>query len=500
MKHKFIYNPTVLILLLVAVNIISYFVFARIDLTTNKKYSLSPVSKNMIKKVDKDISVTLFISEGLSQDKVKIGREFKHLLKEYKTISNKSFTITTINPDTDAKELLALESGIHPFPQESAEGHMVKVQKIYFGAIIQIGNKRSVIPIITHNTPLEYEVTRMLKEACDTVKPKIGFLFGHNEMLLGSQLTQLNLELSRNAQVEHMHIDQFTDLNDYKVICIVGPKDSFGKEEINRLQQYLQQGGRLFIALQHAIGQLNSSQSNGFINRVGIEDMLENFGLKINYDFVVDNYCGQIRVQSQGPFYRHRVEISFPYIPAIQKFSSHVITKGLNIVSLPFASSMTNVKTTSAYTFIPLAQTSPLSGVQEVPVFFDIQKTWTKHDFNRPNNVVAALLNNEDNKSAIIAISNASFMEDYDYDALRLDNIRFAINSIEWLADDSGLIKLRNKYFVNQTLEPVSNSYRTFLKYFNFFLPIVITLLIALFQYRQYKIKRQRRSQSGYID
>lgn len=500
MKNKFIYNPVFLILSLVAVNIVSYFVFARIDLTSNKKYSLSPVSKNMIKKVDKDISVTLFMSDGLSQDKVKLGREFKHLLKEYKTLSNKSFTINTLVPDTEEKESFALESGIQPFSQEIMERDMVKIQKIYFGATIQIGNKKSIIPLIGKFTPLEYEITRLLKEACDTTKPVIGFLKGHNEMLL-KDISQITNELSRSMQVEGMYIDHFTDLNEYNVICIVGPKDSFSKDEIQRLQQYLQQGGRLYIALNHAVGQIGFNQNNGFINRVGIEDMLETYGLKINYDFVVDNYCGLIRVrQSQGPFFQFKSEISFPYIPIIRKFSSHVITNGLNSMSLQFASSITNVKTTSAYTFIPLAKTSPMSGLQEVPVFFDIQKRWTKHDFNRPNNIVSALLNNEDDKSAIVVITDADFMENQDYDPSLLDNIRFAINSIEWLADDSGLIKLRNKYVENQSLEPVSNSYRTFLRYFNFFLPIVIILLIALYQYRRYKIKRLRRSQSGYID
>ena len=138
MKNRFIYNPTFLILSLVAINIISYFVFIRIDLTSNKKYSLSPVSKNMVKKIDKDVTVTLFMSEGLSQDKMKMGREFKHLLKEYKTLSNKAFTINTIVPDNDSKKLLALESGIHPFLQESTEKDMAKIQKIYFGAVIQL--------------------------------------------------------------------------------------------------------------------------------------------------------------------------------------------------------------------------------------------------------------------------------------------------------------------------------------------------------------------------
>ena len=494
MKKKLIYNPTYLILSLIAVNIISYFLFIRIDLTSNKKYSLSPVSKTMIKKIDKDISVTLFMS-----DKIKLGREFRHLLKEYKTISNKAFTINTIIPNNSDKETLAEQLGIEPMAQEIAERDMVKIQKVYFGAVIQIGNKKETINILP-TTALEYEVTRRLKEACDTTKPTIGFLRGHNEML--RQKTQLiEHELSHSAKIESMRIDQFTDLNDYKVICIVGPKESFSKEELVRLGQYLEQGGRLYIALNHAVGQISYSQNNGFINRVGIEDMLEEFGLKINYDFVVDNYCGRILVTQDQGFLQLQSDRHFPYIPIIQNFSSHVITKGLNAMLLQFASSITNVKTTSAYTFTPLAKSSSISGVQKVPVFFDIYKTWTrKHDFNQPYNTVAALLSNEDNNSAIVVITDADFMEDKFFDPFYISNINFAVNSIEWLADDSGLIKLRNKYIENQSLKVVSDSYRRFLKYTNFFLPIVLVLLIGLYQYREYKRKRLRRSQPGHID
>ena len=443
MKKKLIYNPTYLILSLIAVNIISYFLFIRIDLTSNKKYSLSPVSKTMIKKIDKDISVTLFMSEGLTPDKIKLGREFRHLLKEYKTISNKAFTINTIIPNNSDKEALAEQLGIEPMAQEIAERDMVKIQKVYFGAVIQIGNKKETINILP-TTALEYEVTRRLKEACDTTKPTIGFLRGHNEML--RQKTQLiEHELSHSAKIESMRIDQFTDLNDYKVICIVGPKESFSKEELVRLGQYLEQGGRLYIALNHAVVQISYSQNNGFINRVGIEDMLEEFGLKINYDFVVDNYCGRILVTQDQGFLQLQSDRHFPYIPIIQNFSSHVITKGLNAMLLQFASSITNVKTPSAYTFTPLAKSSSISGVQKVPVFFDIYKTWTrKHDFNQPNNTVAALLSNEDNNSAIVVITDADFMEDKYFDPIYISNIKFAVNSLEWLADDYELIKFRN--------------------------------------------------------
>lgn len=452
----------------------------------------------MIKKVDKDISVTLFTSEELSQDKIKLGKEFKHLLKEYKALSNKSFTINTIIPNNDEKEMFALQSGIEPNPQEITERDMVKIQKIYFGATIQIGDEKNIIPFINQHTPLEYEITRMLKEACDTTKPTIGYLKGHNEIPTNS-ISQITNELSSNTRIEPMFINKFTNLNDYKVICIIGPKEPFSPEEINRLEQYLAHGGRLYIALNHAVGEIGN-QTGGFINRVGIEDMLENFGLKINYDFVVDSYCGMINVRQDQGIFQFQTRITFPYIPIIQNFSSHLITKGLNAMSLQFASSISNVKTTSAYTFTSLAKTSPMSGIQEVPVFFNVMKSWNRHDFNHPNNTVAALLNNEDNNSAIVVITDADFMENKPYDSIHLGNINFAVNSIEWLADDSGLIKLRNKFIVYQNLEPMNDSTRIFLKYLNFFLPILIIILIALIQYRQYRTKRLRRSQSGYVD
>ena len=155
MKKKFTYNPTYLILSLIAVNIISCFLFIRIDLTGNKKYSLSPVSKTIIKKIDKDISVTLFMSEGLAPDKVKLGREFKHLLKEYKTLSSKSFSINTVIPNNEEKEALAIQYGINPIAQEFTERNIVKIQNVYFGAVIQIDNKKEAINIFP-NTALEY--------------------------------------------------------------------------------------------------------------------------------------------------------------------------------------------------------------------------------------------------------------------------------------------------------------------------------------------------------
>lgn len=82
---------------------------------------------------------------------------------------------------------------------------------------------------------------------------------------------------------------------------------------------------------------------------------------------------------------------------------------------------------------------------------------------------------------------------------LRTDNINFAVNSIEWLGDNSGLIKLRNKFTTFASLEPIDDYTKSFLKYFNFLLPLLITLIAAAIRFHTKRIKRINRSRPGYI-
>lgn len=223
-------------------------------------------------------------------------------------------------------------------------------------------------------------------------------------------------------------------------------------------------------------------------------------GLKIKYDFVVDNNCGTIAINQQYGYINFQSNISFPYVPIITNFSKHTITQGLKSLLLPFASSIEQIKTSSAYIFTPLAKTSSISGIQQAPVFFDFQKQWTQKDFNHPHNTVAALLTNEDNNSSIVTITDADFISDDIVSSCATDNIKFAVNSIEWLADNSGLIQLRNKFTTFSFLEPVNNHTKEFLKYLNFLLPIVLIISGILIHYRQQQKKRLNRSRPGNLD
>lgn len=496
---KPIIKNTVYIFIAIGVaNVLSCLIFFRLDFTSNKRYSLSKVSRNSILKNREPIVVDFYVSEDLPQDMKKLAREFLSLLKEYKSLSRASFTINTITPNNKAKEFKANEIGIQPIFKEIRQRDLEKIQRIFIGASFHIGKKQAVLPLISYNTPLEYEITRILRQASDTVKPNIGFVRGHGESTM-NQMPQLITELSHLTNISLVDLTT-EELHAYDVLCIIAPQDTYSPYELEQLDKYLARGGRLFIALNHAIGQLSGNRNSGFINRTGLEDMLEQKGLKIRYDFVVDNNCGTIAINQQYGLLNFQSNVSFPYLPVITNFSKHTVTYGLKSMLLSFSSSIQRVKTQSTYIFTPLAQTSSLSGIQQAPVFFNLQKQWTSKDFNHPHNTVAALLTNDDNNSSIIAITDADFIGKDIIGLGYTDNINFAVNSVEWLADHSGLIRLRNKFTTFSSPEPTDEYTREFLKYLNFLFPIVMVILAAFIHYRKKQRKRANRSRPGYID
>ena len=479
------------------VNVFSYFIFIRWDFTANKRYSLSNVSKEIIQHNTAPVIVDFYVTEDLPQNLKKLAQEFHSLLKEYKSLSKTDFTINLIYPNSLVKEMQAKQAGIDVFFQEIREKDVEKVQRIFMGAVFHIGEKQIVIPRINFDTPLEYRITSLFKQVSNTTKPIIGFVQGHEETHF-NRMPQFINELSQITEIQLIDLNS-ASLSQYHVLCIVNPKESYSKYELEQLDNYLSQGGRLFIALNHAIGQLGE-RNNGFINSIGIENFLEKKGLKIKNDFVVDNNCGTIAIKQQYGHISFQSNINFPYVPIITNFSEHPITQGLKSLLLPFASSLQQIKTSTAYLFTPLATTSSISGIQQAPIFFDYQKQWTQKDFNRPHSIIAALLSNEDNNSSIITITDADFIHEDIVTTSSTDNIKFAINSIEWLADNSGLIQLRNKYTIFSFLEPVSESQKEFLKFFNFLLPIIIVMAGAVIFYHKKQRKRLNRSHHGYLD
>jgi len=79
------------------------------------------------------------------------------------------------------------------------------------------------------------------------------------------------------------------------------------------------------------------------------------------------------------------------------------------------------------------------------------------------------------------------------------DNVSLMVNSIDFLSDDTGLIDLRTKEVTSRPLDELEDGKRTFLKWLNFVLPIILVIVYGIIRMQMRRNKRVKRMEEGYV-
>jgi ABC-type uncharacterized transport system involved in gliding motility auxiliary subunit len=83
---------------------------------------------------------------------------------------------------------------------------------------------------------------------------------------------------------------------------------------------------------------------------------------------------------------------------------------------------------------------------------------------------------------------------------LQEDNINLMANSIDWLSDDTGLIGLRTKGVTSRPLDAsLEDATKSFLKYFNFLLPILLIIIYGIFRFQSRRKIRNKLMNVTYV-
>jgi len=188
------------------------------------------------------------------------------------------------------------------------------------------------------------------------------------------------------------------------------------------------------------------------------------------------------------------IPVSFPYLPIITKFADHPITKGLESVMFPFASSITIAPKDTTVHYTTLATTSDKSSMETLPLYFNIQKQWKSSDFGKSRIPVAVAAEGKianNTYSKMVVFSDGDFVVNgagQQAKQLQADNINLMTNAIDWLSDDTGLVGLRTKGVTSRPLDAqLEDGTKSLIKYVNFLLPIIIIVLFGIvrFQYKK---------------
>ncbi len=485
--------------ILILVNVLSDRLFFRLDFTADQRYSLSKATENILESLSDPVTVTAYFSEDLPPDVARVRQDFKDLLIEYSTYSGGQIVYEFINPnESQEEEMKAAQAGIQPIMINVRERDQMKQQRAYLGAVIQLGEQKEAIPFLQPGAAMEYALSTAIKKLAVKDKPKVAILQGHGEPSLAA-LSQLRTSLSVLYQVDQFEFNDSVKSipTDYKTLLVIAPKDSVPPIQLSYIDDFINSGGRVLVALNTVDGNLSNAQGSAL--STGFAEWLKGKGLDIEQSFIVDANCANVSVrQQQGPFVMN-TPVSFPYLPIINAFTEHPITEGLEAVILPFASPINISPKDTSITYIPLATTSERSGIQPAPVYFDISKEWRPSDFNMPSLTVAVALegkidNNPDAKMVVFGDGDFAVNgEGQQAQQLQPDNVSMMTNAVDWLSDDTGLIELRTKGISARPIDPnLEDGTKTFLKYFNFILPLLLIMIYGIFRFQLRKKLRNK--------
>lgn len=504
-NKKSIASQLILIVVaLVLINVLSEKYFLRLDFTEDRIYTLSKATKDILKSLDEPVTVTAYFTRGSQQQIEKARQDFKDMLIEYANVSKGMLNYEFLNPNEDPQvEQEAMQAGIQPLVISVREKDQVQQQKVYLGAKITMGERSDVIPVMQPGAAMEYALSSSIKKLAVIDKPKVGLLQGHGEPSMNAyaQAVQQLQVLYELQPVDLSSPD--VKLEDFITIAIIAPTDSFPQADLNKLDQYLAQGGNLYVAFNRFEGDFQTMRGN--LTQTNLGDWLQQKGLKVENNCVVDASAGTVGVRQQTGFMTFTRQIPFPYWPLIRNFNEDMpITKGLEQVMLQLVSTI-NFTGDTSLTYKPFLLTSDKSGTLPLPVFFNVQKQWGENDFPLEKLTVGAILEGPiagPTHSSIVLIGDGDFAingEGQDAQQRQPDNVSLMVNAIDYLSDDTGLIDLRTKEVTSRPLDELEEGRSTWLKWLNFALPLILVVLYGIIRSQMRRSKRKKRMEEGYV-
>ncbi len=364
--HNKFWLPIVLVLLF-TLNWASSLFHKRIDLTNEKRFTLSSPTKKLLKKIDEPITVDVFLKGNYPSGFRQLASSTKDILQEFKEIAGNKIQYNFISPDdvmpnTEIKYGDTLSGlGLYPINLTSQVKEGQQQQFVYPFAMMHYKDKMQLVELYKGKTPLinftelssaeallEYKIADGVAKIIQSEKPIIGYATGN-----GEPMNYNTYDLIENVLKQDYKLFTF-DLNapkflqvEMKALVIVKPTTSFTDEEKLKIDQYIINGGKLLLFGDRLSAEMDSMQTKkgevtAFDRDLKINDLLFNYGVRINADLLMDLQCDFLPfdVNGNGQFEL----LPWNYFPVMDSKNNHPINKGLGFVSGQFVNSLDTVE------------------------------------------------------------------------------------------------------------------------------------------------------------
>ena len=359
--------PLILIIL-IAINWAASQFHTRVDLTNEKRFTLSSATKKLLLKLDAPVLIDVFLKGNFPSGFRQLSSSTNDMLKEFKEVAGNKIQYNFISPDESmpgtevrfADTLFGM--GLSPINLTSQLKEGQQQQNVYPFALMHYDNKSLPIELYKGKTPLmsytdinkaeallEYRLADAVAKITQKQKPVIGYATGNGEPDIGRfntyDLVENVLKPNYNLFTFDLSTPKFLPV-EIKALIIVKPTLGFTDDEKLKLDQYVMNGGKLLVFADRLNAEMDSLQIKNevtaFDRNLKLNDLFFNFGVRVNADLLMDLQCDYLPfdVNGNGQFEL----LPWNYFPVMESKGNHPINKGLGFVSGRFVNSLDTVE------------------------------------------------------------------------------------------------------------------------------------------------------------
>ena len=408
-KRNEILSLFITLIIIVLVNIIGSFVYTRFDLTSEKRYTISDTSKNILKNLDDYVYFRVYLEGDFSAGFKKLRKETKEMLDEFRAYS-KFIDYEFINPSesndmAERQETYKIlwQNGLNYYTETVQTNNGIQQIMVWPGIMMSYRENELAIDLLSGQSgqtqetvlnnsaqDLEYKLISAIKEISTINKPTIAFTDGHGE-LSDIEVYDIANTLSKKYNIKRATLNgQLNSLmtrsldNDsnivirpaYDALIIAKPTEIFSEKDKFIIDQYIMYGGKVMWLIDAVSATMDSLQSKestmGLALNLNLDDMLFNYGLRLNKNLLMAYPCAQIGlVTGQGSNMQSAL-LPWYYFPLLTPASEHPIVRNLEAVKADFVSSLEPTTSAPEIQKIPLLKTSDYTKASSSPVFISL--------------------------------------------------------------------------------------------------------------------------------
>ncbi|HEV8504523.1 MAG TPA: gliding motility-associated ABC transporter substrate-binding protein GldG [Chitinophagaceae bacterium] len=418
------FNLLVLLLILVGINLLASVFHSRIDLTKEKRYTLSKATKELLRSLDEPVRIDVFFKGNYPAGFKKIVNSVQEFLQETREYAHGNITVRYTDPLKGlANDSLAARFadsmdyffGLRPYTIQAPSkiGDELNIKQVLPGAVIRYkdtaigvnlfkglknyGTEQEQLAALYNDveSTLEYKFASAIQKITSTSKPLIGYALGNGE-IWGPNVDDAVRTLIHDYRFDTVNLKQIPYVPSvFNALVILKPTKTFSDEDKLKIDQYVMRGGKIFWMIDNMYAEFDSLyKSQGFIafdRGLNLEDILFRYGVRLNENLLQDMQCdkmGQI-----DPNSKQTRLVDWPFFPILNGTNTP-ISKNLDGVRAMFPNTLDTVKADGIKkTF--LLKSSANARVLTAPARIDFEffqiapdiKEFTVHD-----TAVAALL------------------------------------------------------------------------------------------------------------